>query len=854
MKVLSFIIVICLLLACSSKSVHIKTGPSINGAEAYQMLDLAKVNNPDKEWCYSPKSTTVIGVPFMPRAVQVTYDGAIYTGDAEVCFFYGDSLKPVMARQKTFLNGWIPVVQDSWDENEINYSMEIFGAAVEGIGKANSIQFVKITLRNKSSKARQTSFTAATRFTGEDHRFGKPIKACLSDTHFAMKNGTLWRDDAMIYTFPKDAFSYSTPGKEYENPFIATDFKINDRSATGLSENRKLLQPGESMQLIYKMPNYPVSSDDKQTIELINGADYHFYLTKTVTYWKDLIEKNTTFSIPESRVENSYKAGLVHLMLATRMNEDGSIRQGSGLPYDQLFFNDYVDMRRIYDLSGHPEFVDINTQWLIENQNMDGMFLDPVLTHGKEIMASHGQALVSLANHYIINRDNSYGQKVYPWIKKAVDWMHRQHLANPNGLMPASIPFDAEMIKGHYTSHNLWCLLALRDAIRVARGLGETEDEKEWMQFHQSYEKAILKALDSSAGKDGYVPTGLYDFISGPEAREGFREHQTNQDWENNLLIYPTEVLEPTDPRIKATLDTIRHRKYREGIMTYRNGMHLHQYATVNQAHQYLAVNCQKNALLDLYHILLHNGSTHEGFENMTEPWEDMDAWPIPPPHAWAAAKTALLIRNMMVREYGGQSGINDNERDLYLFSVISPSWVKPGESLKINNAVTEMGVIFANLEFVEGGAKIEINADFQTPPRNIIIPIPYFLSVKKMKSNATKAIEKNGHLIFSSDVSSIELQWKAKKKELENTYQDILLSYREENSLKWRDLKDAEIIPAGKGFQLDDELHYLNEPLSFELVKKAFTKEYMRRFEEYKSAGKQAMVVEPPPLIPTIR
>ena len=36
---------------------------------------------------------------------------------------------------------------------------------------------------------------------------------------------------------------------------------------------------------------------------------------------------------------------------------------------------------------------------------------------------------------------------------------------------------------------------------------------------------------------------GLYDFITGPAARKGFRQHQTNQDWENNLLIYPTEVL-----------------------------------------------------------------------------------------------------------------------------------------------------------------------------------------------------------------------------------------------------------------------------------------------------------------------
>ena len=846
---IAFIIIIvfqCFLFSCSQNEKSIP-GKAIGGAEAYVMLDLEKVNNPEKEWSYSPKSTTIIGVPFMPRPVQVTYDGAIYTRDAELCFFYGDSLKPVMARQKTFLNGWIPIVQDAWSEHKIDYSMEMFGASVDGIGRDNTIQFVKIKVKNTDHKSRETSTTAGTRFTGQDHRFGKPIKACQPDTRYVMKDGIVWRDDALIYTFPSGSILKAVPGKPYENPFVAVDFDITDITLTGISEYRQVLQPGETFELIFRMPNYPVPSTDHKIIELINRALFDEYRSKTIVFWSDLIERKTTFSMPEKRIENSYKAGLVYLMLSTRMNEDGSIRQGSGLPYDQLFFNDYVDMRRIYDLSDHPEFVAINVQWLIENQNTAGMFLDPVLTHGKEIMASHGQALVSLANHYIATRDNDYGRKVYPTIKKAVDWMQRKHQENPNGLMPASTPFDAEMIKGHYTSHNLWCLLALRDAIRVARGLGETEDENTWLQFHQSYQKSIFTALDASAGNDGYVPTGLYPFITGPEAREGFREHQTDQDWENNLLIYPTEVLEQNDPRIKSTLDTIRLRKYREGIMTYRNGMHLHQYATVNQAHQYLAINDQKHALLDLYHILLHNGSTHEGFENMTEPWEDMDAWPIPPPHAWAAAKISLLIRNMMVREYGGQAGIMENQRDLYLFSVISPSWVEVGNTLSISNAVTEMGLISANLDFVESGATITLNTQFHTAPRNVIIPIPYFMSIKEMKSNASRAMEKDGYLIFSPDVTSIELTWVIRKKELKNAYQDILLSYREENGLNWRGLTDAEIIPGGKGFLLEDEKNYSNELLSFDLVKKAFIKEYTRRFDEYKQAGKRPLTISAP-------
>jgi hypothetical protein len=228
-----------------------------------------------------------------------------------------------------------------------------------------------------------------------------------------------------------------------------------------------------------------------------------------------------------------------------------------------------------------------------------------------------------------------------------------------------------------------------------------------------------------------------------------------------------------------------------------------------------------------------------------------MDPWPIPPPHAWAAAKTGLLIRNMMVREYGGEAGLSEEERDLYLFSVISPAWNKKENTLDIHNAVTEMGKLSAHLEFTGQGAKISIQSQFHSPPRYIKMAIPWFTDINKVKSDAQWSGQEDGYLLFTPDVSSIELKWKTKRGIHKNTYQDILRSYREENSLKWRGLEDAQIIPGGKGFLLEEEVNHPAEPLSFELVKKAFLKEYQRRFEEYEAAGKKPLNIEPPSLIP---
>ena len=66
------------------------------------MLDPA-IDDPEKPWSYFGKTTTLIGVPFMPDAIQVTFDGAIFTGHAELCFFLGDSSHPFCDRQKRWL-------------------------------------------------------------------------------------------------------------------------------------------------------------------------------------------------------------------------------------------------------------------------------------------------------------------------------------------------------------------------------------------------------------------------------------------------------------------------------------------------------------------------------------------------------------------------------------------------------------------------------------------------------------------------------------------------------------------------------------------------------------------------------
>jgi len=406
-------------------------------------------------------------------------------------------------------------------------------------------------------------------------------------------------------------------------------------------------------------------------------------------------------------------------------------------------------------------------------------------------------------------------------------------------------------VTGYHTCHNLFALLALRTSIRAARILGESDDAKAWIATEATYRQAIIEAINDIYDREGYVRSGLYDWKAGwVQGRKGWANEYPNQDWENNLLIYPTELLGPDDPRLVKTLSEIRRRKYREGVMSYRNGMHVHQYVTLNQAQQYLAIGDQRHALLDLYHVLLHNGSTHEGFENLVEPWTNRTpAANCPPPHAWAAAKTALFIRNMMVREYGGNLGINEDQRDLHLYSLISPDWVKPGHTVRITNMPTEMGEVSSRLFFMPDGAQLQVKVDFHGPPRYLALRIPYFVTLDSFTSDARKSFEKDRILYFTPDMTQATLRWSEIPNVHEKNYQSILEAYRSEFDFI---VKDGNYDPehASRPFLKDDEEDYPAEPLSFDLVRRAFHKEYTRRYVEYRQAGGKPYLVEAPKLL----
>jgi len=816
----------------------------IPGLAAVDMLDPA-TDTADGAWCYLAKSTTVIGVPEQPDVTQITFDGAMFTRNAELCFFYGSTNTPLLVREKTFLDGWIPVVQSAWRDGAIAYDIEYFAMPLDGEGVTNTVNFVQLRMRNTGKQEAEGSFVAALRFSGGDYRYGDSVFS--PDWRYEMTDDAAIRDGKLAYAFSRGAAREAVPGVPYAKPFVGSEQFITARAECCLARYRKALKPGGSFAATFRLPRVPVK--DAAFNAKVAAADYQTYRARAQSYWRNMFKDCAAFEFPEKRVEDAQRASMVQVLLATRMRGD-SWTQTDGLPYPDFFLTSSPQMTLAYLQAGLFDRAKAVVARAVTFQQPSGLYQDAALAHGVEIPAGHGPVMFATAMTILFTQDRAFANKTYPSLQRAVAYIAQVIDRNEYGLLPPAYPYDNEMIKGHYTSNNLWALLGLRDAVRVARFLGRTNDAAAWLKLEQHYVANILTGIKASAQPDGYVPPGLYPYLTGPEARPGFAEYQTACDWENMLLAFPSETLAPADPRVRGTVDHIR-KSYAEGIMTYRHGMHLHQYITANQVEQYLVMGDDYTALKDFYHLLLHCGSTSEGFENLVHPWTDRSVEAsCPPPHAWAASKLACLTRDLVLLEYGGQAGLEPGQRELWLFHCLSPAWVKSGECIAIKNAPTEFGLLNATMSFDNTGATVTIAANYHDPPAAYRLRVPYFKELVRFTTDARQSRREGDWIVLSLDATTLRLEWRDNPGANLHTVENILTDYRSAGRFRGVDASGFPIIEPGKPFLLDSEKFNQPQPLSFAIVREAFQHEYQRLAHESVNNGGTLIQVAAPPML----
>lgn len=776
--------------------------------------DLDKAGEP---FSYFWRPNEVLGALYAPVASEVTPEGNIWTGFGELMFYVGKPLVPVNQRMRTLLEGYLPVVQYKVTHRGVQYAFTMFasdlGAALEGL----PVNFVQVEMTNKSQEQRAAFLASAFRVRApyeiRTYRFGQRFDRIPGrymdgqtkynpDWKYSLGRDALLRDGRILYIFPETPQPHETSlslldkglrmhryfsGEIEGNPDPKLVFE--PEAPLGLVQYRVLLKPGEKSSLVFKMPVVPLSQDSPEAGQ-VRQARYVQELQKTVSDWKRLVPETAPLRFPERKVQEYLLANTIYDLLAIDKVGEDYVPIVNKFQYHKFYGgSDTAHMLMGLNYMGLQDIARRGFLYSRTVQASDGAFVGSNSVENPEnynYYETFGFSLWGWGRHYLLTRDREFLEKVYPGVVKGVEWEMEMTRKDPAGLMPPStIGDDAQLANCRTTGQNIWVLVGLRNAIVLARAMGREQDVRAFEAEYQRYWNAFEKLLNAQTAKSGgYIPPALERTLLG-------------NNWDNLLTLYPEPLFEPFDPRVTATIRKSRE-TYSEGILGYvvpravaRNGAEyvfdatrrLHYWHTPDNTQNALvrgSVEDQEAAVKDLYALLLHTSAAHAPQEFGTIPWSTRDIWPGNLlPDGPASGKTIEVLRNMLVRESGN---------DLYLFSAVSPAWLKAGKNLEAVNQPTTFGSVSVSLRSDADGFTVKLSSRFVEDPKRIIIRVPWFYQVRQVEADGRPVTPANGELALGAGVREVRVKGTIKPGSPDLSYESVVQDYKREYRRRYQE------------------------------------------------------------------
>ncbi len=750
-----------------------------------QMLNPA-IDGPHEPFSYFAKPTDVIGVMDSRMGTEITPEGYLYTGFGELMFFVGNPPQPVNVRVKTLYRGYLPIVQYQFERDGIRFAVATFAATLDGKPESPLVNFIRLTAETSASEGstpRTAYIGVGLRYNSQtnigngagDNRFGRPFLSQKPGEYYqaGVEFNPEWtygfsadaflRDGKVMYLFPSEP----KPGQmmtlktayNYPQDLKARKLRVWPDTPVGLVMYKLTLTPGKSQSLDLKMPVEPMAPEDP-LVPAMRAAQFADYQNRLQQFWDGLLAQGLEISVPEAKVNDTFRANLIYDLIARDKVGDDYVQTVNKFHYHAFWLRDASYIVRMYDLSGYHDIARQCLEFFARWQQPDGNFV----SQGGQF-DGWGQTLWVYGEHYRITHDREFGEKVFPAVVKAVQWLKRARAGDALHLMPATTPGDNEDITGHVTGHNFWALAGLKNALALAEGLGHKAEAADFRREYEDYFRTLSAVLDQVTAKTGgYMPPGL----DGPGG----------QDWGNMLAVYPEIILDPHDPRVTATLERTRA-KYAEGIMTYGDGRFLHHYLTMKNTETETIRGDQQMAIDELYALLLHTSSTHAGFEYSILPWATRDFDSNLAPHGWFAAKFRAALRNMMVREQGNE---------LHLLSVVSPEWVKDGQEVSVHRAPTNFGQVSFDFKFASGRATLTLDNRFSDKPQAIVLHLPWFMNVSSVTADGKPIAMKAGAVSLPIATRGVEIVWTRKSGAPALSYANAVRDYQTEYAKRYQE------------------------------------------------------------------
>lgn len=249
----------------------------------------------------------------------------------------------------------------------------------------------------------------------------------------AVNTGTTPHYAYLTTIHPKVFWSPKTWTHDGRNGFGMSDnglvFSINRLNGKPMSQQEVavLLAPGEKVVLESAVPHQFLS---RARAKAMGDFDFTARLDECRAFWRAKLDAAASIRVPEKRIDEMIRAGLLHLDLITYgLEPDGTC--GATIGVYSPIGSESSPIIQYYDSVGWHKLAERSLQFFLDKQREDGF-----IQNFGGYMLETGAALWSMGEHYRYTRDDRWLKRVKPKMVKACEFLlaWRERNKTPEGL------------------------------------------------------------------------------------------------------------------------------------------------------------------------------------------------------------------------------------------------------------------------------------------------------------------------------------------------------------------------------------------------------------------------------------
>jgi hypothetical protein len=451
--------------------------------------------------------------------------------------------------------------------------------------------------------------------------------------------------------------------------------------ASAMAAFKKTLNAGESFTV-----QACCSLDKSLNISSFRKETYH---TSSIVYWNNLLKESTSISTPDKKINSLVKSSLSTLL----MFADGDSITPGPLTYHQFWFRDAAFMLSALDKFGSSNYTAPVIKSFPKHQESSGYFRSQ-----KGEWDSNGQVMWTVYNHYLIERDISLLENLFPSLYLGVKWIHKFRITRKEfsgqpyyGLLQKGISAEHLGHADYYFWDNFWSLGGIKSFIKICNELGKEKEKRYAENLFQGYESDVKRGIDFVRKKYSIkeIPASpLRNIDCGMIG--------------SICASYPLLLFSPNDEKIISSLDTLNTNFFYDGLF-FQQFIHsgMNPYLTLHVAHSYLFAGNRKK-FWEIFSSVLSKASPTLNYPEAIHPLTGGGVMG-DGHHGWAAAEVLSAVRDAFIFE-------NTETNEAVLLQGIPSEWFMGNKIFYIKNSPMTFGLISIFIECLEETITIKIN------------------------------------------------------------------------------------------------------------------------------------------------